>query len=147
MAERKSREYYDRIRKYFKERGYKTKKYVCKFPNERGKQVYSDTTYVYSNKNVIVCIVAPPKTRTKCIVADRRDSFDRWSNCIVQLPMMQTERELQLFFKMIESLNEYSVWADISDAFRLEYFVEDYDKIPIVTEAVKIWPVFNFEKG
>ena len=96
---------------------------------------------------VIIGIIAPPKIRKKCIIADRRDSFDRWSNCLVQLPMMQTEEELQLFFKLIESINEYSIWADISDALRLEYFVEDYDKIPIVTEAVKIWPAFNFERG
>lgn len=117
MAERKSREYYDRIRKYFKERGYKTKKYVCKFPNERGKQVYSDTTYVYSNKNVIVCIVAPPKTRTKCIIADRRDS-----------------------------LNEYSIWVDISNELLLEYFIEDYDTIPTVIEAVQNMQLLKKEK-
>ena len=62
----------------------------------------------------------------------------------MQLPMMQTEKELQLFFKLIESINEYSIWTDISNELQLEYFIEDYDAIPTVIEAIQN---MQFQRG
>lgn len=128
--------YFVMIRKYLKENNYKVNKKIFKqryvltedkndiidLPKAR----YQFTSLSAVKDNCIIVMFSKPIYQYDSIYIDRKDCFDKISNCPIQLPLPTNEKEYSKVLKYLHSIHTDDSWYKISNYYEVDKWINSY---------------------